>query len=184
MRSRFGVSFVFAPRKPIRSARVESSVIRMMLGLVAACVEIETIHRNKMTTTEDSAGWQIAPEHLVSLPQRAWCTTDRGPARPPVLDINCYGGENQVYFAFRQIQQIGLSLLLCAGAVLLLSCQPRKWHGERKLIILGIDGMDPQLLKKFMAEGKMPNFSSLSGRGLSVCLRLVSRRKAPWPGPT
>ena len=38
-----------------------------------------------------------------------------------------------------------LSLLVCATAVLLLSCQPRKWHGDQKLIILGIDGMDPQL---------------------------------------
>ena len=31
-----------------------------------------------------------------------------------------------------------------------------------KLIILGIDGMDPQLLRQFMAEGKMPNFASLA----------------------
>ncbi len=41
----------------------------------------------------------------------------------------------------------------------------RKWHGDQKLIILGIDGMDPQLLKKFMAEGKMPNFSTLAQKG-------------------
>jgi predicted AlkP superfamily phosphohydrolase/phosphomutase len=53
---------------------------------------------------------------------------------------------------------------LCA-AVPLFSCQSRKWHGERKLIILGIDGMDPQLLKQFMAEGKMPNFSNLAQKG-------------------
>ena len=40
-----------------------------------------------------------------------------------------------------------------------------KWHGDQKLIILGIDGMDPQLLKKFMAEGRMPNFSALAQKG-------------------
>ena len=66
---------------------------------------------------------------------------------------------------FLRIQKLGLFLLVCATAVLLLSCQPRKWHGDQKLIILGIDGMDPQLLKKFMAEGKMPNFSALAQKG-------------------
>jgi len=65
----------------------------------------------------------------------------------------------------RRIQQIGLGLLLCAGAVFLFSCQSGKWRGDRKLVILGIDGMDPQLLKKFMVEGKMPNFSSLAQKG-------------------
>ena len=33
------------------------------------------------------------------------------------------------------------------------------------MIILGIDGMDPQLLKQFMQEGKMPNFSRLAEQG-------------------
>lgn len=57
-------------------------------------------------------------------------------------------------------------LLLLAGIAPLFSCQrtPR-WHGEQKLIILGIDGMDPQLLKQFMQEGKMPNFSRLAEQG-------------------
>jgi predicted AlkP superfamily phosphohydrolase/phosphomutase len=55
---------------------------------------------------------------------------------------------------------------LCIAVALSLSCQrPAKWRGDQKLIILGIDGMDPQLLKRFMAEGRMPNFSALSARG-------------------
>jgi predicted AlkP superfamily phosphohydrolase/phosphomutase len=33
------------------------------------------------------------------------------------------------------------------------------------MIILGIDGMDPDLLTKFMAEGKMPNFARLAQQG-------------------
>jgi len=47
------------------------------------------------------------------------------------------------------------------------SCQRSgtKWDGQKKLIILGVDGMDPQLLKQFMAEGKMPNFSRLTKQG-------------------
>jgi predicted AlkP superfamily phosphohydrolase/phosphomutase len=64
-----------------------------------------------------------------------------------------------------RIQKLSLALAVCAAATLLFSCQPRKWHAEQKLIILGIDGMDPQLLKKFMAEGKMSNFSMLAQKG-------------------
>jgi predicted AlkP superfamily phosphohydrolase/phosphomutase len=56
-------------------------------------------------------------------------------------------------------------VLLCAAAALLISCQPRKFRGDQKFIILGIDGMDPQLLKTFMAEGKMPNFAALVEKG-------------------
>jgi predicted AlkP superfamily phosphohydrolase/phosphomutase len=62
-----------------------------------------------------------------------------------------------------------LSLLaLCMGAMsLLLSCQRARGGavGSRKMIILGIDGLDPDLLTKFMAEGKMPNFARLAEQG-------------------
>jgi predicted AlkP superfamily phosphohydrolase/phosphomutase len=40
-----------------------------------------------------------------------------------------------------------------------------KSYGDRRLIILGIDGMDPQLLHRFMREGKMPNFAKLEAQG-------------------
>jgi predicted AlkP superfamily phosphohydrolase/phosphomutase len=33
------------------------------------------------------------------------------------------------------------------------------------MIILGIDGMDPQLLHRFMREGRMPNFAKLEAQG-------------------
>src|SRR5262249_13062526 len=36
---------------------------------------------------------------------------------------------------------------------------------DHKLIILGIDGMDPHLLKQFVGEGKMPNFAKLLKQG-------------------
>src|SRR5258705_5022857 len=60
------------------------------------------------------------------------------------------------------------SLLFCALLpVLFLSCQRAQGGppGEKKLVILGIDGMDPDLLTKFMAEGKMPNFARLAQQG-------------------
>lgn len=59
-------------------------------------------------------------------------------------------------------------LALCAsGLSFLLSCQ--RAHGgavaSKKMIILGVDGLDPDLLTKFMAEGKMPNFARLAEQG-------------------
>jgi predicted AlkP superfamily phosphohydrolase/phosphomutase len=39
------------------------------------------------------------------------------------------------------------------------------WHGNKKLIILGIDGMDPQLLRQYMQAGKMPHFVLLAQQG-------------------
>jgi predicted AlkP superfamily phosphohydrolase/phosphomutase len=57
--------------------------------------------------------------------------------------------------------------LLLTATALLPSCHHTggEWHGDQRLIILGIDGMDPQLLKQFMQQGKMPNFSRLAEQG-------------------
>ncbi|HUT83591.1 MAG TPA: alkaline phosphatase family protein [Thermodesulfobacteriota bacterium] len=35
----------------------------------------------------------------------------------------------------------------------------------RRVIVLGLDGLDPSLCEKFMAEGKLPNFTKLSKEG-------------------
>jgi len=59
-------------------------------------------------------------------------------------------------------------LALCAaGLGLLLSCEHARGgaFAARKMIILGVDGLDPDLLTKFMAEGKMPNFARLAEQG-------------------
>jgi predicted AlkP superfamily phosphohydrolase/phosphomutase len=57
--------------------------------------------------------------------------------------------------------------LLLAATSLLLSCGPARTEASsnHRLIILGIDGMDPQLLQQFMQEGKMPNFAKLAAEG-------------------
>lgn len=40
----------------------------------------------------------------------------------------------------------------------------------KKVLCLGLDGMDPHLLKQYMAEGVMPNFSKLAAKGdFKVC---------------
>jgi predicted AlkP superfamily phosphohydrolase/phosphomutase len=70
-------------------------------------------------------------------------------------------GRNFLKQSYKRVAGFALIVLM-----MLPSCErtPR-WNGEQKLIILGIDGMDPQLLKQFMAEGKMPNFSKLAEQG-------------------
>lgn len=56
--------------------------------------------------------------------------------------------------------------LLLVGLLLLLSChRDQDARRGQKLIILGIDGMDPQLLRRFIREGKMPNFAKLAEQG-------------------
>ncbi|MGA7631786.1 MAG: alkaline phosphatase family protein, partial [Terriglobales bacterium] len=69
---------------------------------------------------------------------------------------------------FRKRVRLVYLLALCtAGLSFLPSCQ--RAHGgalaSKKMIILGVDGLDPDLLTKFMAEGKMPNFARLAEQG-------------------
>ncbi len=72
----------------------------------------------------------------------------------------------------KRLLLVCLLAVCAAGCAFLLSCQRARGGplagqkpGEKKLIILGIDGMDPDLLTKFMAEGKMPNFARLAQQG-------------------
>jgi predicted AlkP superfamily phosphohydrolase/phosphomutase len=59
-----------------------------------------------------------------------------------------------------------LGRILLGVAVLLTGCRSvHGWHGDRRVIVLGIDGMDPQLLRQYMREGKMPNFAKLAALG-------------------
>jgi len=57
--------------------------------------------------------------------------------------------------------------LLVAGVAMLPSYHSARAnsHTDKRLIILGIDGMDPKLLHRFMREGKMPNFAKLEAQG-------------------
>ena len=59
------------------------------------------------------------------------------------------------------------TFLLLVAVAMLPSCRSARanWRGDQRLIILGIDGMDPQLLHQFMREGKMPNFAQLAAQG-------------------
>ncbi len=58
--------------------------------------------------------------------------------------------------------QGSLLLAVLAFAALLTACAS---PAHRQVFVLGIDGLDPQLLQRFMEEGKLPHFSELAGRG-------------------
>ncbi len=44
-------------------------------------------------------------------------------------------------------------------------CSARAGDARADLVVIGIDGMDPGLLSKFMSDGRMPNFSRLIQEG-------------------
>ena len=64
----------------------------------------------------------------------------------------------------------------------------RRRHGFRnarvkKLIFLGLDGLDPGLTERFLAEGKLPNLARLREQGgFAGCAPLFPRSRR-WPGP-
>jgi predicted AlkP superfamily phosphohydrolase/phosphomutase len=64
--------------------------------------------------------------------------------------------------ARRKNKGILLTPLLILAAIV--ACDPFSDSGK-KLVILGVDGMDPNLLERFIAEGKMPNFKKLAEEG-------------------
>ena len=74
-------------------------------------------------------------------------------------------------------------IVLLAAAVTAASLHQRqRWHGNHRLIVLGIDGMDPDLLKRFMAAGKMPNFQKLAQQGsfLSLTTSIPPQSPVAW----
>lgn len=57
-------------------------------------------------------------------------------------------------------------LLLALSSILLLSaCEEQHKTVSSRLIILGFDGMDPNLTQKWMDDGSLPNFSKLASSG-------------------
>ncbi len=59
------------------------------------------------------------------------------------------------------------SLLICAAVLLFIRCGGERKYSPvgSKLIILGFDGVDPTLMNRWMAEGKLPNLARLKEVG-------------------
>ena len=76
------------------------------------------------------------------------------------------------------LRRIAILLLSCLVAV---SCQrtPQLKSPQQKLIILGFDGVDPDLLKDWMAAGHLPNIQKLSARGTFQKLDTTNPPESP-----
>ena len=63
----------------------------------------------------------------------------------------------------------------------LLSATVAGWGGEKrdKVVVLGFDGADPALVKKYMAEGLMPNFSKMASEGCFEELKVTNPPQTP-----
>lgn len=69
---------------------------------------------------------------------------------------------------------VAIASLACSGS------SPRGASAfSQKMIILGFDGMDPHLLEKWMAEGKLPNIAALAKRGGFYPLQTTHSPESP-----
>jgi predicted AlkP superfamily phosphohydrolase/phosphomutase len=55
--------------------------------------------------------------------------------------------------------------LLSPGLLITGGCSEKEQAAGRKVFVLGCDGMDPKLVGRMMAEGRLPNFSRLAAQG-------------------
>jgi predicted AlkP superfamily phosphohydrolase/phosphomutase len=76
------------------------------------------------------------------------------------------------------LRRIVILLLSCLVAV---SCQrtPQLKSPQQKLIVLGFDGVDPDLLKDWMAAGHLPNIQKLTARGTFQKLGTTNPPESP-----
>jgi len=76
-----------------------------------------------------------------------------------------------------------LAIAAAAVALCSLACSGGTKRGaskvNKKLVILGFDGMDPHLLKKWMDEGKLPNISKLAQGGGMFPLQTTHSPESP-----
>jgi len=76
-----------------------------------------------------------------------------------------------------------LAIVAAAVALTSLACSgtPRRGPSkfDKKLVILGFDGMDPHLLEKWMAEGKLPNIAKLAKQGGFFPLQTTHSPESP-----
>ena len=69
---------------------------------------------------------------------------------------------------------VAIASLACSGS------SPRGASAfTQKMVILGFDGMDPHLLEKWMAEGKLPNITALAKRGGFYPLQTTHSPESP-----
>lgn len=74
---------------------------------------------------------------------------------------------------------LGAASLLAAGSPGLAAKISGQANAGRKVLILGMDGLDPHLLKAWMDEGKLPTFRKLAAQGGFSTLRTSDPPQSP-----
>lgn len=72
-----------------------------------------------------------------------------------------------------------MSRVRSLAALCLLSVACTRSGSDRGLVVIAIDGMDPQLLERYMAEGRTPNLKKLSEDGTFVPLGTSNPPQSP-----
>lgn len=94
---------------------------------------------------------------------------------------------NSMFLIKRCSQRRGYASLLFAAlsaSLLLAACGSEAPPVEQRLIILGFDGMDPNLAQQWMDDGSLPNFSRLAAQGSFRPLATSNPPQSPvaWSG--
>jgi len=77
---------------------------------------------------------------------------------------------------------LSIFFLCIFGALFFYNSFKEKWNhhiSKRKVIILGFDGIDPDLLSEWMDEGKLPNLKDLQERGTFLRLGTTNPPESP-----
>ncbi|HSP06826.1 MAG TPA: alkaline phosphatase family protein, partial [Acidobacteriota bacterium] len=83
---------------------------------------------------------------------------------------------------FKTKKFLAAAAIVIAGAVLLNFSgltRPKMRDMKQKVIIIGFDGMDPDFVKQFMADGDMPNFKKLADSGTFEPLGTTNPPESP-----
>jgi len=57
--------------------------------------------------------------------------------------------------------------------------RPHAAGSNPRVLVLAFDGLDPQLLERYMSEGRLPNFSKLAGEGIYHPLATIMAPQSP-----
>lgn len=63
--------------------------------------------------------------------------------------------------------------------LLVISCSKKSYDGEKRIIVLGMDGLEPSLIQKFIEKNKLPNFKKLIKSGDFKKLRTSHPPQSP-----
>jgi predicted AlkP superfamily phosphohydrolase/phosphomutase len=83
----------------------------------------------------------------------------------------------------RLVRRVGFLVCLCAlAAAGPLACRrsaPASGDVPQKLVVIGFDGLDPDLVRQYLAENKLPNFKALIERGGLADLETTHSPESP-----